>query len=59
MHRDEHTAATVFFIWLYVLCAVRSVGELSEPVLSKFEQQAEKHGIGLAFLFSFPTYSTS
>lgn len=49
----------VFFIWLYVPCAVRSVGELSEPVLSKFEQLAGKQSISLAYLFSFPTYSMS
>lgn len=35
----------------------RSVDELSEPVLTKFEQLAEKHGMGLAYLFPFPTYS--
>lgn len=61
MHANERGVATtaVFFILTSVLRAVRSVGELSEPVLSKFEQLAEKHSIGLAFLFSFPTYSTS
>lgn len=36
---------------------VRSIGELSEPVLSKFEQLAENQNVGLAYLFSFPTYS--
>ncbi|XP_034038225.1 complement component C8 gamma chain [Thalassophryne amazonica] len=35
----------------------RSVDNLSEPVLTKFEQLAEKQGFGLAFLFPFPTYS--
>ncbi|XP_017283940.1 complement component C8 gamma chain [Kryptolebias marmoratus] len=35
----------------------RSVDNLSEPMLAKFEQLAEKHGLGLAFLFPFPTYS--
>nr|XP_015810854.2 complement component C8 gamma chain [Nothobranchius furzeri] len=35
----------------------RSVDNLSEPVLAKFEQLAEKHSLGLAYLFPFPTYS--
>ncbi|XP_013863898.1 complement component C8 gamma chain [Austrofundulus limnaeus] len=35
----------------------RSVDDLSEPVLAKFEQLAEKHSLGLAYLFPFPTYS--
>ncbi|KAM4606407.1 complement component C8 gamma chain [Polymixia lowei] len=35
----------------------RSVDNLSEPVLEKFEQLAEKQGLGLAYLFPFPTYS--
>ncbi|XP_061878006.1 complement component C8 gamma chain [Entelurus aequoreus] len=35
----------------------RSVDNLSEPILSKFEQLAEKQSLGLAFLFPFPTYS--
>lgn len=35
----------------------RSVDNLAEPVLSKFEQLAEKQGLGLAYLFPFPTYS--
>ncbi|XP_076014235.1 complement component C8 gamma chain [Genypterus blacodes] len=35
----------------------RSVDNLSEPVLAKFETLAEKQGLGLAFLFPFPTYS--
>uniref|UniRef100_A0A672GT86 Complement component 8, gamma polypeptide n=1 Tax=Salarias fasciatus TaxID=181472 RepID=A0A672GT86_SALFA len=37
----------------------RSVDSLSEPILSKFEQLAEKQGLGLAYLFPFPTYSKS
>uniref|UniRef100_A0A3B4TG85 Complement component 8, gamma polypeptide n=1 Tax=Seriola dumerili TaxID=41447 RepID=A0A3B4TG85_SERDU len=36
---------------------VRSVDDLSEPVLTKFEQLAEKQELGLAYLFPFPTYS--
>ncbi|XP_071390018.1 complement component C8 gamma chain [Centroberyx affinis] len=35
----------------------RSVDNLSEPTLTKFEQLAEKQGMGLAYLFPFPTYS--
>ncbi|KAM8823776.1 complement component C8 gamma chain [Spinachia spinachia] len=35
----------------------RSVDNLSEPMLTKFEQLAEKQGLGLAYLFPFPTYS--
>uniref|UniRef100_A0A3Q3GYI5 Complement C8 gamma chain n=1 Tax=Labrus bergylta TaxID=56723 RepID=A0A3Q3GYI5_9LABR len=35
----------------------RSVDDLSEPMLSKFEQLAEKQNLGLAYLFPFPTYS--
>ncbi|KAK5850194.1 hypothetical protein PBY51_014463 [Eleginops maclovinus] len=35
----------------------RSVDNLSEPLLSKFEQLAEKQKFGLAYLFPFPTYS--
>ncbi|CAN9506161.1 unnamed protein product [Ophioblennius macclurei] len=35
----------------------RSVDDLSEPILSKFEQLAEKQGLSLAYLFPFPTYS--
>ncbi|KAM3860420.1 complement component C8 gamma chain [Diretmus argenteus] len=35
----------------------RSVDVLSEPILAKFEQLAEKQGLGLAYLFPFPTYS--
>uniref|UniRef100_A0A667X9D1 Complement component 8, gamma polypeptide n=1 Tax=Myripristis murdjan TaxID=586833 RepID=A0A667X9D1_9TELE len=35
-----------------------SVDDLSEPVLAKFEELAEKQGMGLAYLFPFPTYST-
>ncbi|XP_010765051.1 complement component C8 gamma chain [Notothenia coriiceps] len=35
----------------------RSVDNLSEPLLSKFEQLAEKQTFGLAYLFPFPTYS--
>lgn len=31
--------------------------DLSEPMLTKFEQLADKHGMGLAYLFPFPTYS--
>ncbi|KAM9839681.1 complement component C8 gamma chain [Aulostomus maculatus] len=34
-----------------------TVDNLSEPMLTKFEQLAEKQGMGLAFLFPFPTYS--
>ncbi|KAF1372914.1 hypothetical protein PFLUV_G00254850 [Perca fluviatilis] len=36
---------------------VRSVDNLSEPMLTKFEQLAEKQGLGLAYLFPFPNYS--
>ncbi|XP_056155674.1 complement component C8 gamma chain [Lampris incognitus] len=35
----------------------RSVDNLSEPVLTKFEELAEKQGLGLAYIFPFPTYS--
>uniref|UniRef100_A0A3B3IJV8 Complement component 8, gamma polypeptide n=1 Tax=Oryzias latipes TaxID=8090 RepID=A0A3B3IJV8_ORYLA len=35
----------------------RSVETLSEPMLTKFEQLAEKQGFGLAYHFSFPDYS--
>ncbi|XP_022045703.1 complement component C8 gamma chain [Acanthochromis polyacanthus] len=35
----------------------RSVDDLSEPMLTKFEELAEKQGLGLAYLFPFPTYS--
>ncbi|XP_010733457.3 complement component C8 gamma chain [Larimichthys crocea] len=35
----------------------RSTDDLSEPMLSKFEQLAEKQNLGLAYLFPFPTYS--
>ncbi|XP_029314070.1 complement component C8 gamma chain [Cottoperca gobio] len=35
----------------------RSVDNLSEPMLSKFEQLAEKLNFGLAYIFPFPTYS--
>ncbi|XP_059182858.1 complement component C8 gamma chain [Centropristis striata] len=35
----------------------RSVDNLSEPMLTKFEQLAEKQGYGLAYLFPFPNYS--
>nr|AIN76758.1 complement component 8 gamma subunit [Oplegnathus fasciatus] len=35
----------------------RSVDDLSEPMLTKFEQVAEKQNLGLAYLFPFPTYS--
>ncbi|TWW71098.1 Complement component C8 gamma chain [Takifugu flavidus] len=35
----------------------RSVDNLSEPMLTKFEQLAEKQNMGLAFVFPFPTYS--
>ncbi|XP_060920658.1 complement component C8 gamma chain [Labrus mixtus] len=35
----------------------RSVDDLSEPMLGKFEQLAEKQNLGLAYLFPFPTYS--
>ncbi|XP_070784557.1 complement component C8 gamma chain [Enoplosus armatus] len=35
----------------------RSVDDLSEPMLAKFEQLAEKQKFGLAYLFPFPTYS--
>lgn len=45
-----------------IFCALyagRSVDDLSEPMLSKFEQLAEKQNMGLAYLFPFPTYSTS
>lgn len=58
-HCITETVFSFFSIWFCVLCAVRSVGELSEPVLSKFEQLAENQNVGLAYLFSFPTYSMS
>ncbi|XP_057680849.1 complement component C8 gamma chain [Corythoichthys intestinalis] len=35
----------------------RSVDNLLEPLLTKFEQLAEKQALGLAYLFPFPTYS--
>ncbi|XP_073344815.1 complement component C8 gamma chain [Pagrus major] len=35
----------------------RTVDDLSEQMLSKFEQLAAKQNLGLAFLFPFPTYS--
>ncbi|KAM8732074.1 complement component C8 gamma chain [Acanthopagrus schlegelii] len=35
----------------------RTVDDLSEPMLTKFEQLAAKQNLGLAFLFPFPTYS--
>ncbi|XP_071341525.1 complement component C8 gamma chain [Trachinotus anak] len=35
----------------------RSVDELDEPLLTKFEELAEKQKLGLAYLFPFPTYS--
>lgn len=35
----------------------RSVDNLSEPMLTKFEQLAGKQNLGLAYLFPFPTYS--
>uniref|UniRef100_A0A3Q3VWM1 Lipocalin/cytosolic fatty-acid binding domain-containing protein n=1 Tax=Mola mola TaxID=94237 RepID=A0A3Q3VWM1_MOLML len=35
----------------------RSVDDLSEPTLTKFEQLAEKQNLGLAYLFPFPTYN--
>ncbi|XP_018557494.1 complement component C8 gamma chain [Lates calcarifer] len=35
----------------------RSVDNLSEPMLTKFEQLAAKQDLGLAYLFPFPTYS--
>ncbi|XP_074478231.1 complement component C8 gamma chain [Sebastes fasciatus] len=35
----------------------RSVDDLPEPMLTKFEQLAETQGLGLAYLFPFPTYS--
>ncbi|XP_029978953.1 complement component C8 gamma chain [Sphaeramia orbicularis] len=35
----------------------RSVDNLSEPTLSKFEERAEQQNLGLAYLFPFPTYS--
>ncbi|XP_015242080.1 PREDICTED: complement component C8 gamma chain-like [Cyprinodon variegatus] len=34
----------------------RTVDDLSEPMLTKFEQLAEKHGMGLAYLFPFSIY---
>lgn len=47
------------FECVFVLCAGRSVDNLSEPMLSKFERLAEKQNMGLAYLFPFPTYSMS
>lgn len=35
----------------------RSVDNLSEPTLSRFEELAEQQNLGLAYLFPFPTYS--
>ncbi|KAM9712883.1 complement component C8 gamma chain [Menidia menidia] len=35
----------------------RSPDNLPEPVLVKFEQVSEKHGLGLAYVFGLPTYS--
>ncbi|XP_068160536.1 complement component C8 gamma chain [Antennarius striatus] len=35
----------------------RSADNLSEAMLTKFEQLAEKQNMGLAYLFPFPTYS--
>ncbi|KAK2859367.1 hypothetical protein Q5P01_003987 [Channa striata] len=35
----------------------RSADNLSEPILTKFEQLAEKQDFQLAYLFPFPTYS--
>ncbi|XP_072234184.1 complement component C8 gamma chain [Leuresthes tenuis] len=35
----------------------RSPDNLSEPTLTKFEELAEKHGLGLAYVFGLPTYS--
>ncbi|XP_026148032.1 complement component C8 gamma chain isoform X2 [Mastacembelus armatus] len=35
----------------------KSVDNLSEPLLTKFEQLAAKQDFGLAYLFPFPTYS--
>ncbi|XP_028290536.1 complement component C8 gamma chain isoform X2 [Gouania willdenowi] len=35
----------------------RVTDDLSEPLLTKFEEQAEKQGLGLAYHFPFPTYS--
>ncbi|XP_069561621.1 complement component C8 gamma chain [Brachyistius frenatus] len=35
----------------------RSVDNLSEPMLTKFEQLTEKQDLGLAYIFPFPTYS--
>lgn len=53
MHFECHN---VCFCALY---SGRSVDNLSEPMLTKFEQLAEKQNFGLAFLFPFPTYSMS
>lgn len=44
---------------VFALCAGRVLDNLSEPLLVKFEQLAEKQGFGLNYLFPFPTYSTS
>ncbi|KAA8580865.1 hypothetical protein FQN60_013823 [Etheostoma spectabile] len=44
----------VVLIFFY---SARSVDNLSEPMLTKFEQLAEKQGLGLAYLFPFPNYS--
>lgn len=48
-----------YFECVFVLCTGRSVDNLSEPMLSRFEQLAEKQNMGLAYLFPFPTYSMS
>lgn len=45
---------------VHIVCVFysgRSVDNLSEPLLTKFEQLAEKQALGLAYLFPFPTYS--
>lgn len=44
-------------VYFCALCSGRSVDNLSEPMLTKFEQLAEKQKFGLAYLFPFPTYS--
>ncbi|XP_029385401.1 complement component C8 gamma chain [Echeneis naucrates] len=31
--------------------------DVTEPILTKFEDLAEKQGLGLAYIFPFPTYS--
>lgn len=42
-------------------CCVFSTGRskdtLSEAILDKFEDLAEKRGLGLAYVFAFPNYS--